>query len=358
MDVTRYRNVAVVFLCIALAMVALDRALYFAFGSAPRWLVPEQKPIGWDIVDCTEKRFAALFEEYEWEAADLGEPLCVYFGLSTARLGIDPDVLAARTGHRMRFVGFHGNGGSIEHLMGMARPLLRSDFRPALAILALHPCWLAGQRSDGLQLEVPPAVNWKTRLTNKVRGLAHETWITSHRTFVNHFVRSGLYSLRETLFVDLDLPPNAFSAPDPDPWKPPKYFTGRRDPEYFLTQLDRWKTIGWFDSESYTNPNNQNPQVLLDLIAKCHDRGTEVVIVQMPECSQFRALIPPEAEELLRKTLQRSAGGSNVVVWDLHDSIDDEYFHDTIHLGQEGRGKFSQRLSELVNSLPQPAAHH
>jgi hypothetical protein len=359
-ELVRYRNSAFVFFFIGLAMLTLDRGLHLALGDAPTWLVPEQIPIGWDAVDCTERRFAALMEEREWEAQELDQPLCLYFGLSTGRLGIDPDVLATQTADRMRFVGFCGNGASVEHLVGMARPWLRSDYSPDLAILALHPSWLAGRRSEGLQVPPTAAGGWKTELKNQLRATAQESWIVAHRTFVNHFFRSCLYSIREKLFVELKLPPKAFSAADPDPWQPmrPTYYTEARDPSFIPTQLDRWESFGWFDRDSYTNPTNKNPQTLLNLLANCHDRGTQVIIVMMPESSVFRERLPPEARELLLKTIRESEYAANVTTWDLQNSMDDGLFRDTIHLGLEGREKLSRKLAELIDSLSPSTTRH
>jgi len=356
MDFTRYRNVLAAAGGLIVAAAAVNAALLLSTGRTPAWLEAEQAQIDWLEIDKADARIAGLAADCRRDPGAAQGPLCVYLGLSTAIEGIDAKVLQSRDGQHLRYVALCGGGFCMEHLEKLGRPLLRSDLKPALVILAVHPSWLVGHPLDdywarraaapGNPLAALQRGDWQRAW----RIASNWDWIRGNRIYINYNMRGVLYEGRSRVFDALRVGADAFRTPDPRPWRPVDTlgFPAHSDAAFLQTQWKSFKRNGWFDPAQYARFQGPQAAALARLVAGFRQRGAEVVVVLMPEQSVLRRRIPPAARQYLDATLRRAYGPAAPVVWDFQAAVQDGDFSDYCHLNAAGREAFSRLLAEKI----------
>ena len=118
------------------------------------------------------------------------------------------------------------------------------------------------------------------------------------------------------------------------------------------------KDKGWSKAKNYS-ADGANARSLAAIIEAARARGTEIVILLMPELTIVRNQTPPEAMDCLRELLQRRFGAAAPPVIDLLGAIPDDLYHDSLHLNRAGREMTTRLLVKALrarNSTPSSAA--
>src|SRR5262249_56490238 len=92
---------------------------------------------------------------------------------------------------------------------------------------------------------------------------------------------------------------------------------------------------------------------LQEMIALAKQNGAYVVVVMMPEGSEFRRLYTPAARDGVEDMIHRLREESGVTVVDAREWLDDSAFYDQHHLLPSGAIAFADRFRDqaLVPAL-------
>jgi hypothetical protein len=354
-DVSRYSGILRVGLALALTLAAIDLAFSAVIGPELRSIIPSQVPNQWSWIDAIDRRVSALVSADRPSQGREKAPLCVYLGMSTAREGIDPVILASDDGQPFWYVGLCGSGAGMENLHGLAGSLVRSELKPDLFIVCAHLSDLVGHptENEGRTIHYNLAEQIRER---GLRGLARTVksweWVAPNKAHLNYWMRARLYSARVDLFQALHLDPRAFCAPDPDPWLPPERlgYPAKASEEFLRDQLSGYAGYGWFESKKYERSQESQARALIELMRVMRERGSKVILLLMPEHSELRLRIPEEASAYLRRALVGAFGDSSPTILDYRASIPDSSFSDYSHLNDQGRRQFSRLLAEWIRT--------
>ncbi|MBI5723138.1 MAG: hypothetical protein HZA50_04205 [Planctomycetes bacterium] len=366
-ELSRYRGMLTL-LWIGLAIVAINCCLLAATGPSPKWIVPDQLPIGWNYFDRVSRTVCTISGRQTNGQLPEDEFYGMVLGLSSAGAGIDGGILAQEGGRKGRFASLCISGLSMNNLLLANRSLLHSDLRPGLVILGVHPYMMVGDPSrPKIELDPLPYVfagQWK-KAEKVTRAWA---WAAANRKHINNRIRLMLYDGRLAFYDLLGLDFQSFSAQPPmeDPWMPPAAVVNLENPATNLAGSSRpsdsveykplygrahddwmekvFRDRGWFDPQAYQKQYASSADDLVELAAGCRKLGAQVVIVLMPEGSRLRNQCPPFAEECLRRALA-DAFGNSVPVFSYRDRIPDDRFSDFVHLGLKGKIELSRMIA-------------
>ncbi len=343
-DFRRYRGLTAVGIPVVLLACAVNQLLLMTTGPSPAWLVPVQIPMYWQQIEIAEAKVKGLAQAtYSSTGEDL--PFLLYLGMSTAGEGIEPRLLAdPESFYGNRVVGLCGAGGSMDRFRSLADPLFRYNIRPQLTLLCIHAAWLVGHPSKAPPSSLSLLEAIRLRNVHEFRSrLFWHAWICKNRTSINHAIRTFLFALR----IRLDIIPA-----DRGPWEAPERhgFPVYARPDFLRYQLDNLQGYGWFDANSYALHQQSQGDALRNIIQELQKRGSEVVIVLMPEQSEIRNKIPTVARNFLEQTLATEVDGTVLPIWKFVDAIPDEMFSDYFHMNDAGRFEFSTQLANRLRT--------
>ena len=117
----------------------------------------------------------------------------------------------------------------------------------------------------------------------------------------------------------------------------------------FKAILAGLQAVGAFDAKGYS-VNGANARALVNSIKKLRSKGTQVLIVLMPESKPVRDRVPPEAQEVLKTVLNDAFGDNPPDVIDFRAAMSDDMFADATHLNDTGEQELTKRLAGTLNS--------
>lgn len=345
---------------LAAAAIAAVFSIIVALGvllPTPKILMPEGIPMGWANVSYYGQKVATLEAAYNKNKIDPSTSFGFILGASVVREDFDPEIVSKVCDRGVRWVVFSNSGGCLKKMEYLSRPLFLSRVKPAVAVLGIYPTLLTGQL-------IPPHIRRQNQIGNfkdifngnskaDVDRLLKKAWVFSKRKEMNDILKHSLYRIRLRMFQWFELGPDALFAANPkiNPFGADyKHYRTPRGPKYHLKrQMTYWNLYGWFNPRAYQN-NNGQAEALVRVIEDFQSRGTQVLIVLMPESTQLRSLEPPEALQALESVLENAFPAGTVPVIDMRDSMPEEYFYDFAHLNWAGRKLFSHRFAKTIES--------
>ena len=347
-------------LCVLAALVLGDWLLASVAGRWPRWLLPEEDPIGWEGTETAARKVAGVAVEKRRRRAGTGEGLAVILGRSTAREGLDPSMLEAGDLGSLRWLSLYGSGGSLNFMTDLADILFFSKLNPEVVVLAINPYMLAGHpyRPHDPCGDATAVIRhlWGREFYSARIALSalmeSRSWILAHRRIINHQVRVGSFRARLRLFRACGLEPDSLRPPDPDPWKVQRLgYPPHQSEDYLRWVLISAERLGRFSPSIYSVQSTQ-ARALAEIITRSRQRGARVYVVLMPERSVWRKHVPAEADRCLQAVLGQYFGETPPPVIDLRASLADEMFSDHYHLNESGMKAASRLLALELGSKP------
>ncbi len=280
-------------------------------------------------------------------------PLCVIFGLSTVRDGINVDIVDQEDGAEINYLFLGGAGGSgIYDFVFEVESLIENPLRPDLVCLGIHSFMLAipppeGDESDRFDKEFETdeaEVDSGTFL-----GTEGNLWTVHRRQDFSRLVDGWQMKARQRLVEKGKDREGPFGQP---PYTP-KFATASEQ-----RGLDRFEQRGWYELQTYTDNFEGSANLLFDVVARLQAKGARVVLMLMPERSFERESFPPEVRPMLVESIQARFPDDSVPVLDFSDALPDLEFADHVHANEYGRIRLSRQLArEIPRLIPAPAQH-
>lgn len=336
------RGVFPIIACLVLCFLFLNFSLLWLTGAAPRAYAPGEAYLDWKYFERAIDVGASLAAIYR-SPHGAEKPLVLYTGMSTAIEGIDPGVLSTHSGCNSAVAGLCGTGGSMYALSLLQQSILSSKLRPDLLIICLHPQWLAAQFDRLPPDSLDPAADLRRRdWPAAARTIMWWNWLANNRFYVNQVVFKLLFETR----IRLGTVGNTI------PWTPPDRtgFVATMTAQRSQAQLIHFGQFGWFDIRHYAREQEAEAAGLRELISRYRARGTEVLVVIMPQGTAYRSRVPAEAKQFLLQYLHSQFHTSPVTVFDFESAIPDGEFADQIHLNQTGRVHFTLQLARAISA--------
>jgi hypothetical protein len=276
------------------------------------------------------------------------KPLAVFLGSSRVAYGFDPD--AAGDGATALFN--FGVPGSGPYLLDVLHERLTTDgVRPGAVFVEVLPAFYnaAGSREldaallDGARLtarEVLGLFGYSDALTGPLGRWVHGRALPIHRHQSELRDRIGLDVARDGLPAEgpqTEICPNGFhwrARPDRERAERTALAHRQYDPFYA-------------DFHLAEKPYER----LLRTIRRAQGTGAAVVLVAMPEGTEFRRLYTPAASAGITELFQRLREDTGAPLVDARDWLPDELFFDQHHLSPDGAGAFSIRFRRDVLPL-------
>ncbi len=335
-DSDRLRPVIQLSGALLLCLLTANLGLALLSAAFPGWL-PHQF-FGLDFVADNRQRAVAVAAQYRDGIVSRDERLVLVLGLSSASEGIQLETLR-RADEERRYLGLCGAGRNMNEVALYAGPLLESDVRPGLVVFAISPFHLM----DPLPLGEGFVNNLRQR-ESLVQLMGF--WFYARRSDVKHAIETAVLAAQHAL---LDLFDVRFGETGRDPWREfvRMGIMQVEAAEAWQAGIRRYGLRGYYDPQAYVRSREQAAS-LVELVEQFQNRGSEVVIVLMPEHSSLRERIPPEAMDALLGPLDREFGDGSPSIVDLRESVSDSGFTDISHLNDEGRAYFSPLLAEAI----------
>ncbi len=300
-------------------------------------------------------------------------------------MGIDPALLEAGADAKVpaHWLSLSANGANMADLKDLAELLFESSLHTKLLVLGLHPGLLA--RSDdylsdrmtldteGFRKEVASKHIIQAKEELEALSVVLVNLAFPNRTRVSNQIRGLASKAKRRMFAAIALDVEALYPADPNPWAVRLLVEDAAEPEREANAEGRTATVrdqaegpmregllgpvkdkGWSSPECYSS-DGTNARALIDLIREARERGTEVVVMLLPESSSLRESIPPVAMQSLREALERGFGADSPLVVDLRASLSDDLFHDSIHPRKSGRELTTGRLLRALKGRQLPA---
>lgn len=344
------------YLQIALALAVLCVALNAALSALTRtpilgWL--PRTVTGTGYLEDSRDRVASAAQAYR-EGRVPGSPhLGAVIGISNVRQGIDLSVINGRAGGDWRFLGLGGAGLGIFDVARYADVLLSSDLRPDLVVVGfgLHQMVDSRPKPGSVNVGLTDYLR-RGDLRNAAIVLRDSVWVYSRRQDVNLTVQAAVLDARAWLFkrFGVELPQPA--GQDRSPWRNmmrsdwPEHFSAAslKEEEQFFRDL------GVFELPTYQEAPKANA-ALIDIIERFHARGSDVVLLLMPEHSTLWRGVPADALPLLQSRLQAHFAAKTPAILDFRKAIDDDGFVDLAHLNRRGSEQFSGMMATALREL-------
>jgi hypothetical protein len=386
-DPSRLKGMGVAIASVTLALAGFSLLAQAVAGGRPAWLAGGDSTIegGQDRIVGGRIKAVALQARSSKDAGldDLGVILgasAVGMDLDTARLMAAADAKIPR-----HWLSLSANGANAEDLHDLAGLLFTSGLRPKLLVLGIHPGTLA--RSDEYLTDrmTLDAEGFRKELADKHLIQAKEEFEAlsvvpvnlafPNRTRVSNRIRGLASTAKRRMFAALKMGVEALYPAEKDPWGVRLLIEDAEEPGREADAEGRKATVrdqaegpmraglagpvndkGWLTPGAYSS-EGVNARALVDLIKEARASGTEVVVLLMPEASDLRDSIPPEAIRCLRESFDRGFGPASPPVIDLRACLADDQFHGTIHATKSGREAATARLIEALRAraLPEKA---
>jgi len=355
-DWSRYRGPLLLALGVLAALAFIDLTLTAVVGLAPRWLHPEIRLALYADIGEPGSRAAGVVAERSRRSPDPAERLGVILGTSGTQYALDPPVLEQRLGPSFRWLSLFNNGGGVNKIADLAGLLAGLEPAPTWVVIGFNQ----GMMADTVDVVRPfdPARARRSLASGQIRAayqalkapLQSRIWLLSNRYRVDRSVRLALYEFQTGLLrwfgekIDVQFPPH------PDPW------TVGRPPFHGLTvaeQLELWRGWGWGEAPNYSVDGTQ-ALALIRAVRTCRALGARVIVMELPERSTLRSLVPPEAEEKLKTILNTACDADAPCLLDMRAAVADDLFMDNNHLTPEGRAHFSRLFADEIAPLVGP----
>jgi len=322
---------------IAVSILLLNTMLTLVTAAYPNWL-PRQF-FGVDFIVDNRQRALAAARQYRTGEAGEEHGFILILGLSSASEGISLQDLTRGMTDGTRFLALSGGGRNMADAARYARPLLNSEATPKLAVLAINPFHV-------MDPPLPYAAFWDNLSRQETLDDLRGYWLVNRRQDFKYVVDASIDQIRSGVFGALD----ARYENEANPWRES---TRMGLPQ--ATLVAQWEANvrtygerGYYDGANYGRSVTQ-PAILDDLISSFLTRGSEVVVILMPEHSRLRALIPDAATQLMVASVAgASQGVHSARIVDFRSAIPDAGFKDISHMNEAGRSQFSPMLRDLI----------
>lgn len=316
---------------------------------------------GTGFLEESRGRVAQLEQEYEQGRIDPADRLAAIVGISNLREAVELSVLNDGVGGGWRFLGVGGAGLGMNAVGQYADLVLDGIVRPDAVVLGLGLHQLVDYRE---RPAAPQGVVDHLRARNLRAAavtLREETFAYSRREDVSVTVEGAVLDARAHMLAWFGVPLPSLEARERSPWRE----MVRADwPDHFsdatlAAQEQSYQELGVFDAEAYRHSPDAM-SALMRIVHDFNDRGTDVVLVLLPENSRLHRRVPTEALEVLTDALDATFHDGKPVVLDFRTAVDDSGFVDLPHMNRSGRLAFSRQLAvRLRDVLPRdPAARH
>jgi hypothetical protein len=113
-------------------------------------------------------------------------------------------------------------------------------------------------------------------------------------------------------------------------------------------QLVTSSARGHFTPELYSI-DQTTYQSLERMIRLGQSSGSEVIVILMPESSEYRDRMPPDAIRYFRQFMRENSAAQRSQMLDFRDALPDDCFlPDRVHATEEGRGVLTRRLIQTL----------
>ena len=263
--------------------------------------------------------------------------LGIVLGFSTAREGIDSEIMSDCTGITWANLGTSGSG--FHQLSEQAHAVLAyPELGIERVLVGIHPHFLRGR----------PYLK-RTWIGGGVSGRIGK-WLEAgwtrvplirNRALVSEASSGQLMHLRERFLSFSQL--SAQYPPDPQTFAAHRPGRVQQSPQAIAAQLEQFRPLGWFEDAPADAEEMQSAH-LRDTVRRLEASEASSVWVFMPECSAMRDLIAESFEPKVRSLLAESA----VELVNLRDFLGDNEISDTSHPLAGGRERISARLCGAV----------
>lgn len=304
-------------------------------------------------------RIGALLSRCELDRAKRGrgqpDPLVLVFGLSTAKTGIHPGLLAECLGGSARVVNLGTVGGSVQEVEYALGALRGSQAKPDVAVLVLNPFLMAGRTwvnppPQGLARAIS---HWVRRTPGREtwKYIRSQSWILQNYHRSRNAINNGLFSVRSVLggwcgFTG----PALFPPADPGAGGVPAHEGGLHTvPSLVEEQIQSFWRSGLADPSRYltTGAEARSLARVLNLVKGLG--AQRIVIVLAPEPEILRKGVPVEAERAMEAVLSATVPSAHLL--DYRARIEDDQFYDFGHLNALGRRQCTLAMAEDLLAL-------
>jgi hypothetical protein len=284
-------------------------------------------------------------------------PLVLMFGSSRTDWGFQAGRMSGRPGPDGRPLLVYNFGvpttGPLHEWL-YVHDLLDEGIRPRLVLLEFLPTHLNQPQRGVLSEENFTMVNWLT--AHQLRFFSSYFWNTrrawskwlearlapcyAFRLSFNEYVRG----------VDRRAVPLDQAAQPMDAWGSRLLASDPGTPEY---RAFRWSRALEMYAESLRRfrLNAKVVQSMHDMLDRCQREHVPVALVVMPTSKEFNALFSPQGYAQVQQVLAQLRQQYGVEVIDASDWLEREDFDDGHHLLKSGGRKFTDRLSDEVQTL-------
>jgi hypothetical protein len=278
-------------------------------------------------------------------------PAAVFLGSSRVAYGFDPTAAGTESAVLFNF----GVPGSGPYLLDVLHQRLSADgVRPKAVFVEVHPAFYnaTGVRSldnsllDGARLTAEEAgglFSYSGRPTGPLRRWALGRLLPIHRHQAELRDLTGLDARRDGAVPDgpqREIDANGFR---------PRSCTPAQRAE--MTALAHRQYDAFYaDFRLAERPLEK----LLNTVRRARADGATVVLVMMPEGTEFRRAYTPAAAEGVAALVQRLRDETGAALVDARDWFPDEAFYDQHHLTPEGAAAFGGRFRRDVLPLGLP----
>jgi hypothetical protein len=237
--------------------------------------------------------------------------------------------------------------GPLTELLTLRR-LLAHGIKPDLLLVEVLPALLAGQSQTAEVTRMDAGRLWHDDLPLVERylpnaGLRAGWWQSwpipchSHRFALLSAVSPGLLPLEQRLDWFQAIDDSGWCAPpNPDHSAARRRFATDRAHGEYSHYLDGFRLGG------------SSPLALRELLELCRQKSIPVVLVLMPEGSEFRSWYSTSTWEQVESHLTQLRRDFGVEVVNAREWLPDEEFADSHHQFPEGASRFSDRLAREV----------
>lgn len=336
-DIGKLKDLTLLSVMVLITMLLANAVLVLITVVSPDWL-PRQF-FGVEFIADNRQRAQVAAAQYQDGTLAAEQPFVVILGLSSASEGLTLERLSEQIDDGTRFLGLTGGGRNMRDLARYARPLLDSGAKPELAVLAINLFHL---------MDPPPATdsfldNLRRRETiDALRGY----WLIERRTDIKYAIDSAIDRVRNDVFSLFDLRLHR----DVDPWREvlrmglPQSTVA----DQWQDNVDRYGKRGYYEAGNYRRSQIQI-RVFKDIVTGLQAKGTEVIVVLMPEHSRLRQRIPADAMNLLVAEPEQGYGQVALPIVDMRDSIPDSGFKDISHMNEQGRLMYAPLLADVIS---------
>jgi hypothetical protein len=339
-DLSRYRGIAIVGAGLVVAFCLVDISLTAMLGFVGEWLPYGEHPSPDDSFARTGELLTGVALSPQKVGIGTEVTLGVLLGQSTLGAAVDTKVLAEHDGAPIHWLNLHGWGASVNGIHDVYDLVPISGLRPNVVVIAMNPFMLVG---------IPLRDKHPYFIKKEGKKLKPWSWIWNNRTLVNEGLRINVHYLKIELCRAFGYGLSALYPAYPDPWHRP--FNKRREvPESAKERaesLEYSEHVGWFDASRYA-PGSSNSRALIDIIQVARCAGSKVCIILLPEHSELRKRIPPEAVGCLAEINRLDFAADPVPVYDLRERLNDDQFSDVLHVHSRSMEPFSVMIADCV----------